>query len=153
MSKTFNTTALGKYIQEKITNDVVSIMRENEMTLYNMLNDVIESRVYNAYDPVKYKRTYKLKNAITHDMGYEQSSNFGKSRIVSRVYIDERKMEYSNHTTRVPRRIDDDRVKRRADRWLNPERSSHFMTTAYTEFVDIASKLESNLLLKGYIKK
>ena len=113
MKKISSLGELNQAVEGKITKDVVSIMRVSEALLYNMLNNVIQERVYSVYDPIKYERTYKLKNAITQDIGFEKSDNFGKSRIVSRVYIDERKMNYKNKAIRVPRRIDDDRVRRR----------------------------------------
>lgn len=153
MKKINNLSELNQIVEGKITKDVVSLMRVSEALLYNMLNNVIQERVYSAYDPVQYKRTYKLKNAITNDIGYEESGNFGKSRIVSRVYIDERKMDYKNKATRVPRRLDDDRVRRRGDRWTGSIQSSHFMSSAYAEYIGIATKLEKDLLSRGYVKK
>ena len=146
-------TALDKFIANKITKDAVNIMRVSEALLYNMLNNVITSRVYAAYEPAFYKRTYQLKNAKTNDIGYEKGRNAGTTMIVARAYIDERKMNYKNKATKIPRRIDDDRVRRREDRWTTSEHSSHFLTTAYKEYVDIASKTESELLKLGYIKK
>ena len=153
MKKISSLGELNQAVEGKIAKDVVSIMRVSEALLYNMLNNVIQERVYSVYDPIKYERTYKLKNAITQDIGYEKSDNFGKSRIVSRVYIDERKMNYKNKAIRVPRRIDDDRVRRRGDRWTGSIQSSHFMSSAYAEYIGIATKVEKDLLSRGYVRK
>lgn len=153
MKKINNLILLKREAQKKMIEDSLLIMRTAEVRLYNMLNNVIQERVYNAYNPVKYKRTYQLKNAITRDIGYEESDKQNRSRIVSRVYIDERKMNYENNAKNIPRRVDDNRVRRREDRWTNSIRSSHFFSPAYKEYVDIASSVERDLLLRGYIKK
>lgn len=128
--------------------DVFDVMKYGETLLKEMLDEVVEDRIYKVYDPIKYVRQYKLKNAVSSETGmYKDSST---TYISTRSYIDERKMQYKNGATKVPRRIDEDRVKRRGDRWTSSIKTSHFSTIAYMRMVTISSKLERMLERKGY---
>ena len=113
---------LKEIVSKKMAEDVALIFNVTEKSLFNMLNNVIQERVYEAYDPVYYRRTYTLKNAITSETGYGKYSTTS-SVIATRVYIDYNKLNYRNGKKDIPNRLDTDRVKRREDRWRSGKQS------------------------------